>query len=405
MTEDRENKQQASTEANAIRGWDKLPNELLHGIITHAVNDTDAWKARETFHGVSLTSRHLHELTKSKVLQEYKENLDGGTLVSDAVIETAFKNNNFSDNIYGWDRRHIGTEAAAVTHALEFQPPEKRSEIFNNIAGRDVQHRMLGYSEIVERADLLQEHEISQIDRNALDTFRDDNPGLGKYQAAEVLVKRYNDLSSEIRAKLQETLSNNEKQNQRADFSDAIVNCKPSLLEDESLQNVVRESLDVMEDPHEALSQLALYIDKNSRAETDFIIKESLRRLGGMTVLGEEHGLNAPARAIAKVSDGNLSPENRKLIEQLRQSHTEEGRALASAFQELERDRPAEASIEGGMRGSIKLLSKLNRSQNMSNEVAAIEGVGDVAISNEKQMNAARRALMNSVCDRSARGR
>ncbi|MBX5242754.1 hypothetical protein, partial [Rhizobium sp. NLR22b] len=350
-------------------------------------------------------NRHFHALTRSTVLKEYKENLDGGTLVSDAVIETAFKNNNFSDIPDWWMR----AEAEAVTHVLESQSPEKRSEILINIAEKeDVNLRMLGYSEIVERADLFEEPEISHIERDALGTFLDDNLSSGQYYpAAAVLVKRYDDLSNEDRVRIRETLWNNEKQSQRADFSDAIINFKPSLLKDDLFRKVVRESLDVMEDPHGALEQLASYIDKNSRADTDFIIKESLRRFGSDTVAGEEHGLNAPAQAIAKVSDGNISPEYRERIAELRRSNTEQGRALASAFQELERDRPAETSIESGMRGSAKLLREINRSQNMPDKIAAIQGVIKVARSNEEQMSAARRALMDSVCDRdrSVRGR
>lgn len=406
MTEESENKEGISTPANAT-GWNKLPNELQHKIIAHAVDDSDAWGANETLGSVLRTSGHVHNLAGSKALRQYKDNLDGGRLVSEAVIETAFLDKTFSDDAPFWNRRHIGQEAAAVAPALEFQSPEMRSEIFNNIAAKAVDKRMLGYSYIAERADLFQEHETSHMDRDALNTFREDNPpgDLTRYSAAAVLVKRYDDIGHEARAQLQETVSNNENQPQREDFSDAIVNCNPSLLKDDSLRLLVRESLNDVQDPHEALAQLASYIDKNSRADTDFIIEQSLRRFGGMTVSGEEHGLKAPALAIAKVFDGNIRQEHKDRIAELKQSDTEEGRALASAFKELERDRPAEASIESGMRGSAKLLRKVVRSQNMSDEVAAIDGVGDVAKSNQKQMNAARKALMNSVCDRNDRVR
>jgi hypothetical protein len=409
MTEENEIKQGISipTQANAT-GWNKLSNELQHKIIAHAVDDSDAWKANETYGAVSRTSRHLHNLAaSSKALRQYKDNLDGGRLVSDAVIETAFPDKNFSDRPIRWDRRqrHIGKEAAASTPALEFQSPEMRSEIFNNIAAKAVDKRMLGYSYIAERADLFQEHETSHMDRDALNTFREDNPpgALTRFSAAVVLVKRYNDIAPEVRTELQEAVS--KKENQRVDFSDAIVNCNPSLLKDDSLRLLVSESLHHLQDPHEALAQLASYIDKNSQADTDFIVEQSLRHFGGNTVHGEEHGLKAPALAIAKVFDGNIRQEHRDRIAELRQSDTEEGRALASAFKEPERDRPAEASIESGMNGSAKLLRKVVRSQNMSDKVAAIDGVGDVAKSNAKQMNAAREALMNSVCDRNDRVR
>ncbi|MBY5775303.1 hypothetical protein HFN63_35815 [Rhizobium leguminosarum] len=403
MTEESENKQGISTRANAT-GWNKLSNELQHKIIAHAVDDSDAWRANETLGAVLRTSRHFHDLAGSRALRQYKDNLDGGRLVSEAVTETTFPNNNFSDNTIWWGRRDIGKEAAAVTPALEFQSPEMRSEIFNNIAAKAADKRMLGYSYIAERADLFQDHETSHMYRDALNTFREDNP-FTRYSAAVVLVKRYDDIGHEARAQLQETVSYNENERQRVDFSEAIANCNPSLLKDDSLRLLVRENLGRLEDPHEALAQLASYIDKNSRADTDFIIEESFRRFGGSTVSGEEHGLKAPALAIAKVFDGNIRQEHRDRIAELRQSDTEKGHALASAFKELERDRPGEASIESGMRGSAKLLRKVVRSQNMSDEVAAIDGVGDVAKSNQKQMNAARKALMNSVCDRNDRVR
>ena len=404
MTEESENKEGISTPANAT-GWNKLPNELQHKIIVHAADDSDAWRANETLGAVSRTSHHLHNLAGSKALQQYKENLDGGRLVSDAVIETAFPDKNFSDRPILWSRRHIGKETVASTPALEFQSPEMRSDVFNNISAKDVEKRMRGYSSIAERADLFQEHETSHMYRDALNTFREDNlPGDStRYSAAKVLVKRYDDIGPEARAQLQEAVSENE--NRRTDFSDAIVNFNPSLLKDDNLRLLVRESLNDVEDPHEALAQLASYIDKNSQADTDFIVEQSLRHFGGNTVHDEEHGLKAPALAIAKVFDGNIRQEHRNRIAELRQSDTEKGHALASAFKELGRDQPAEASIKGGMRESAKLLREVVRSQNMPVESAAIESVGAVAKSAAKQMDAAREALMNSVRDRNDRVR
>lgn len=386
MTEESESKRGASTHAN-VTGWKELANELQHQIIAHAVDDSDAWKAHETFSSVLRTSRPVRDLANSEALRRYKANLDGGRLVSDAVIETAFPNRNFSDDDISWSRRHIGHEAGAVAAALEFQSPEIRSEIFNNISAKDVDKRMLGYSHLVERADLFQEHETNHMYRDALNTFRDDNPPgtLTRYSAATVLVKGYYDIGDEARRQIQEAVSTDEAQAQREDLCDAIVNCNPSLLKDDSLRSLVRENLRHLEDPHEALAQLASYIDKNSQTDTDFIIEQSFRKFGGMTVDGEEHGLRAPALAIAKVYDGNIRQEHRDRIAELRQSDTEEGHALASAFKELEPDQSAEASIEGGMRGSAKLLRQVVSSQNMSGQVAAIQNVGDVAKSAESK--------------------
>lgn len=134
----------------------------------------DAWRSNETLGAVLSTSRHVHNLANSKALRQYKNNLDGGRLVSEAVIETAFLDKTFSDAPMRGDQRHIGNEAPAVTFTLEFRSPEKRSEIFNNISAKDVELRMLGYSYIADRADLFQEHETSHMDRDALNTFRQD---------------------------------------------------------------------------------------------------------------------------------------------------------------------------------------------------------------------------------------
>lgn len=183
--------------------------------------------------------------------------------------------------------------------------------------------------------------------RDALDTFRGalspDTPA--RHAAATVLVKRYDDIGDEACPQLQEAAWKNE--HQRLDLRDTIIDNNPSLIEDDSLRLLVRVSLHSMEDPHETLVQLASYIDKNSRADTDFIIKESFRCFGVDSVSGEEHALNAPAHAIAKVFDGNVSPEYAVQITKLRQFDTERGRALASAFKELER--PAEASAKRAM--------------------------------------------------------
>ncbi|WP_117196526.1 hypothetical protein [Rhizobium terrae] len=392
MTE--ESDKNGGLSADVKVGWRRLSTELQHKIIAHAVDDPDRWRAIKTFTSLLGTSRWVRDLANSRRFREYKENLDGARLVSDAVIETAFPDNNFSDNLIWGNDRHIGKEAAAVTPALEFQSPKMRSKIFYNIAAKTVAKRMLGYSHIAERADLFQDHEASFMDRDALNTFLGPDV-LGRYQAAEVLAKRYNDIASETRAELEEALSNSENQVQREDFSDAIVYCNPSLLKDDGFRKMVYENLDSSEDPHEALAQLASYVDKNSRAHTDFFIEKSFQLLGGKFFHGGEHQLEALSRAIARVFDGNISEENRARIAELRQSDTEDGRALASAFKELERDRPVEASMDsGGMRGSLKLMREMVRSQNISDEVAAIDGVREVATSNEKQVNAARKALM-----------
>lgn len=390
MIDESENQQGISTRARA-KGWKKLPDELKHRIIAHAVNDPDTWRANETLGAVSLTSHHLHNLAGSKALQQYKENLHGGLLVSHAVIETAFPDKNFSDGPIDWDQRHIGKEAAASTPALEFQSPEMRSDVFNNISAKGVEERMLGYSYIAERADLFTKHESSHMYRDALNLFQEDNPSVGftRYLAATVLVKRYDDIGPEARAQVQEGVSKND--HERVNFCNAIVDCNPSLLKDDKLRLLVRENLDRIEDPHKALAQLASYIDKNSQADTDFIVEQSFRYFGGNTVQGLEHGLKAPALAIVKVFDGTMRQEHRDKIVELTESDTDEGRALASAFEELGRDQPPEALIKVGMRESAKLLRE---------KTATIENVGDVAKSAAKQMNAAREALMNSVCDR-----
>ncbi|MGO6748226.1 hypothetical protein ACCS93_38545 [Rhizobium ruizarguesonis] len=140
MTEESENKQQVSTSSDAT-GWHPLSNELLRKIIARAADDPDAWTASETSTGAQRTSRHVCDFADSSPLRQYKDNLDGGRLASDAVIETAFTDENFSDRIR-WDRRYIGKEAVASTPALEFPSPETRSEIFNNIYAKDVEKRM-----------------------------------------------------------------------------------------------------------------------------------------------------------------------------------------------------------------------------------------------------------------------
>ncbi|MGO6748230.1 hypothetical protein ACCS93_38590 [Rhizobium ruizarguesonis] len=98
MTEESENKQGVSTKADAT-GWNHLSNELLHKIIAHAPDDPDAWTANETFTGALRTSRHVRNLADSSPLRQSKDNLDSGRLASDAVIETAFTDENFSDRI------------------------------------------------------------------------------------------------------------------------------------------------------------------------------------------------------------------------------------------------------------------------------------------------------------------
>ncbi|RWI50539.1 MAG: hypothetical protein EOR16_30240 [Mesorhizobium sp.] len=410
MTEKSKKGGQVSKEAKAT--WHDLPNELRHEIIVHAITDRDAWKANENLTNVSGTSRHFRDLTRSKVVQEYKNNLDGGRLVSDTIIEAAFPNHNFSDNEILENDWHIGKEAAAVAPVLEFQSSRIRSAVFNRISEKDTEKRMLGYSYIADRADLFQKHEKSHMDSDALNAFREDdrsdedNPPrvLTRYSAAAVLVKRYDDLSNEVRSQLEETLSNRENRHQRAVFSDAITNCNPSLLKYDRMRSLVRENLNDMEDPHAALAQLASYIDKNSRDDTNFIIEESLRRLGGVTVQGDEHGLNAPSRAIATVFEGNVSPEHKEKIAGLIQSNGEKGRALASAFKALEQGRLPEPSVETGMRGSAKLLREVTKIYKMPG-ADAFDRVGDVAKRTARQMNAAREDLMNSVRDRGARGR
>jgi hypothetical protein len=395
MTEKNDDKQRMPAPTN-FAGFNALSNELQHKIITHAVDGPDAWKANKTYSAVRRVNRHLHAAAGSGALQRFKENLDGGRLVSEAVIETAFLDKNFSEP-FRWDRRHIGHEVEAVTHALEFQPPEKRSEILNNISSKNPLEKMLGYARIAERLDLFQKHEIDLIEREALATLQDDESldDLASFRAAEVLAKRYDDIAPEARAALE---SRQEK------FSSAIVYASPSLLRDPGLRSMVRANLSVLDDPHEALSQLASYIDKNSQPEVDFVVEQSLRRFGEDTPTGPQHGLDAQALTIAKLSGATMRTELKDRISELMTSDTEKGRALTSAVEQLADERVAEAPVKLGMRESAKLLRETVGAHNMSDPVAAIERIGTIAKSGERQMNAARRALMDSVCDRNVRG-
>jgi len=547
MIEESKKKQEATSQANVI-GWNNLPNELQHMIIAHAVN-ADAWNAKKALTSLRLTSRHLRDLSEVQVLRQYKDNLDGGRRVSDAVIGSI-----------KMDEKNILAKTTAVMTTLEFQSPTTRSTIFNKIAARkdvtgrmigyayiakhadlfhedelrsmdrdaqeafgkgilengvtykeiwaaevlarryedisdqartalriklsrsrrlratfadaivihnpsllkdesfrslvradfvnlthpndafvqlvpyidkesradtdfisavfhhvvakDATNKLLGYTYIAEHADLFQEHELRQMDRDALDTFREDIPhaaslnsissAFKNYFAAAVLAIRYENIGADARAELQETLSSTKDRRYHKNFGDAVVTCNPSLLKHDSIRSLVRESFDVLRDQHEALAQLASYIDRNSRVDADFVVEASFRQFGGMSDDSEEHDLKASALDIAKFFDREIGPEHRDQIAELRQVDTPQGRALASAFEELKvekRERGRSTKV------SQKLLKKVEESQNASTQRDRLEGLGEVAQSNQMQMETSRKALMRTVRDRGPRGR
>jgi hypothetical protein len=386
--------------------WRRLPNELRQTIIANAVSDADAWTAKQTLNRLRLTSRDMRDQAESEALQKYRTRLDVGRIISDAVVEVAFPaDRGFSFHGIHPSRRHIGHETAALKSALRFRSPAKRSEIFNDISAKSVSPRMEGYSQIVERAELFQTHETEQIYRDALDTFLDEAcvSEFTRYTAASIVVKAYHHLGANARNKVLAAVSRSEAQ--RWLFGESIAHCNESLLEDDELKKIVREGLDEFEDPHGAIAALASYMDKNSREDTDFIIKRSLRLFDEISIHGEEHRCRYPALAIARVWGEHIGPEQAGEIKRLIEADAEEGRALASALDEIKCDQRNDNSAKFGMRETAKLVLTFVRSQNMPNEIAALDSVREVSKSTEEQWEAARRALMNSHRERADRAR
>ncbi|MBX4967719.1 hypothetical protein [Rhizobium binae] len=379
-----------------------LPFEIKHNIIAHAVNDTDYWRAYETYLNVSLASRDLRGVTKALPMSEFKENLAGGHRIAEAVVKAYFRDGRFSDNDIGSNQRHIGDETAAVSGILEFRSPEERTRIFESIAKKeDVLVRMLGYSNIAAKADLFKKHEIAKMDGDALNAFKEHGgwPN-GKNLAAQVLAIRYDDIEGDYRLQIRQVLF--EDVQRRIEFSKAILDANRSLLKHDDLRTMVLADVDTLPDPHGALAVIASYIDKNSPRETNFIIKESLQYI---REFGEEHGHDGAALAIARVFEGTVKPENVDRVNELRGSDCAKGRTLAAAFETVQRGRAHEVPIEGRIEGTSKLLRQLEASKNNPDHNPSRNGVLDVTRSNHMQMKAARVTLINTIRERDNRAR
>ncbi|MBX5242789.1 hypothetical protein [Rhizobium sp. NLR22b] len=396
MTKVRQN----DVKSTGVRTLQDLPSETLHNIIVHAVSDSDTWRAYKTHLSLSLTSRHLNKVTNAtKAMRDYKENLDRDILMSKAVVEAYFPGDKFSGN----DKRLFEYQTDAVSEIIRSLSPEKRSQVFRGIASaEDDKKRMEGYANIATQADFLTKEEAAKMDREALDNFKGHSVWPDNLNpAARVLAIRYHDIDSDARQQIRHVLFSDVNRQRRIEFSNAIIACKPSLLkEDFRLAEMVRTSIDDLFDPHGALAVIADHVDKKSPLGTDFVVRESLRFIGKPTEFGAEHGRNAPALAIARVIDGEIRPEYRDQIRTLTESDSVEGRALVAALSTVEKGKPREVPIEGGISGTTELFSELIISIDEPDIRTAVEGVSAVARSARRGTDAAREALMNTVRER-----
>lgn len=387
-------------------GVETTPNELLSKIIAHAVGSLPAWEANETLSSLSRTSRHFQALSNVRAVQRYKESLDDGRVASGAVKHFAFPGGRISDAPYYMRShdRYIESEVAAFGSGLEFESPEARSQIFAAVDEQASVERMDGFRSLAVHADLLKPSEVDIIEADALEFFLEGTEE--HYEttaAADILATRYDHIDEGAQARIHQAIS--EDPHKRNAFCDFVVSRNPSLLRHENIRSLVREEFPNFENCHEGVAALASYIDKNSRADTDFIIDASYERWGEEACGGDEYRYPYPARAIARVFDGNISDEQRRRIEETRRSDTEEGRALGAAFEELGRDRSAEHAVAHGPRQSMRLVLHVEKLHGMESPVDALGIAGKISETNAAQLNAARRALMNSVTERDDRSR
>lgn len=404
MSDDGSSEQDKSKKASAV-GWDSLPNELLPKIIAHATSTSPAWEANKTLSSLARTSRRIHSLTQGKSFQEYKDGLDGGRIVSSAVKTFAVPGGKFSDKVPWWGIRHIGSEVAALVPALEFQSPAMRSQIFGSISTQGPEKRMLGYSCLVDRADLLKRNEVNHIEIDALSVFQKTGPeySLEASPAADILAKRYDYIGDDARDQIHRAISADEMKMKH--FGESIVGRNPSLLRHDEIRSLIRKEFRRFENEHASVAVLSSHIDKNSRADTDFIIGASYELWDRESCYGDEYRYPCPARAIASVFDGNISDEQRSRIAETTHSDTEEGQALRVAFKDLGRELPAELPVAHGPEQSNQLVLQVKELHGMADAVGAIEIAEEISKTNAAQVNAARKALLDSVSERDDRVR
>ncbi len=385
-------------------GWNGLPNEIKSMITIHAINDIDAWRSKSTVDSLRHTSKDFRYQTDVRPIKQYRELLKGNGLVSDDVVKKTFLEKEFTPTYL--DRPHIGHELAALSEILQFQSPEMRSQIFSVVSGKGIDERMLGYAHLIDNASLLKPHEVTQMEREALETF--DNPIFGSnianYSAAEILVRGYDHLTDSTHAVVDKIIHNENAVYCRANFCNAIIYSRPSMLGDPNFRELVKETLSDIEDPHGALEELSSYVDPKSQSDIDFVMEQSLFYIGRPSVEGPNHALNAPARAIAKLFQSKLVRRvHKNMTYDMIRSGSKEGLALIEASKVYSQAVREKISLDPSE--SKKLRGILEKTSNLPEDFGRIQKVQYAAASASRQMNEARAMLMNSIADRSDRGR
>lgn len=401
----RERTDKPGAEAKGI-SWNDLPNEVRHSVLAHAVVDEDLWKANQTYANLSATDRRIREeLRGPKSMKDYKSNLDEGRKVARAVREVAFPDKTFSDNSI-WDAeisRNIKDETDALMPVLPSYGPNERLDIVEGISKLAAPERLSGYERMLHRPDLLPQKVVDEMVSQSADVFKNEGPdGEAIYPATYVLAIGCDAVSPEVRDQVMKSVRGTiaEDPEKRTIFAEGLALTNPSVLKHEEFRTLVREEFEKFENPASGIAALACHIDKNDRSQTDFIIDTSFRFLDADISDVDDHIL--AAAAIAKVADGNVSPENKARIETFRVSENGGAYELEIASRWLKHVAPQDYLAQPDpqwLKNEHRYYENSIKDPYLPDAISRIPQVKlaeDLAYVNEKHMNSARQALMDT---------